>query len=120
MLSCWHVKPEKRPTFKDLERSISGILGESEADYYINLNEPNVQANEERLNSGQTDYLALMAAPDLKAPPPPPPNYVVFETNSSSDAPTATNPLYVTGESPLHSGTNDRGHEKIQMAETCI
>lgn len=114
MLSCWCVEPEKRPTFKQLERSISGFLGKSEADHYINLNEANVQANEAHLNSGQTDYLTLMAVPDCRTPLP------MFQTNSSSDVNSATNPSYVTSASTLHSATNDRRHKEIQIAETCV
>lgn len=68
MMSCWKEKPEERPPFNKLEEILTKILGPIDADYYIGMNEPYDEANNERFNSGQTDYLALLGAPDYPAP----------------------------------------------------
>lgn len=68
MLSCWYCNPEKRPKFSDLEKIISKILGKTKSDHYIYLNEPYLEANERRFNSGETDYVALLSSPDYEAP----------------------------------------------------
>lgn len=74
MLSCWRTSAESRPLFDSLESSISNLLGESVAEHYIDLNEPYLKSNISSTGENQTDYLALMAAPDCLAPPIP--NYI--------------------------------------------
>lgn len=58
MLSCWSCNPEQRPTFNDLESSISKLIGKTEAEHHIDMNEPYLEANEKRISSGETDYIA--------------------------------------------------------------
>ena len=68
MLSCWCLVPEKRPKFNELEKNIAKILGEIKSEHYIDLNEPYLEANANRFNSGDIDYLALLGSPDTQAP----------------------------------------------------
>lgn len=68
MLSCWCANPESRPLFDELEKSISKLLESGVADHYIDLNEPYLRSNVSNFNEGQTDYIALMGAPDCQAP----------------------------------------------------
>ncbi|XP_055298860.1 vascular endothelial growth factor receptor 1-like isoform X8 [Sitodiplosis mosellana] len=68
MLSCWCTNPESRPLFDDLEKSVSKLLENGVAEHYIDLNEPYLKSNVSHFNEGQTDYIALMGAPDCQAP----------------------------------------------------
>lgn len=68
MLSCWCANPESRPLFDDLEKSISKLLESGVAEHYIDLNEPYLKSNVSHFTEGQTDYIALMGAPDCQAP----------------------------------------------------
>lgn len=104
ILSCWCCNPEKRPKFSDLERTISQILGKSDSEHYVDLNEPYLEANESRFNSGETDYMALLGSPDSQAPSVPVnelrEKYFPFLAKSLDDTLIATNGLYVTSETP--------------------
>lgn len=68
MLSCWRVNPESRPLFEELETSISQFMENDMAEYYVNLNEPYLEANVNNYKHGKTDYIALMGAPECRAP----------------------------------------------------
>lgn len=75
MLSCWRVRPDSRPLFDSLEKSFYNLLEEGVAQYYIDLNNPYLQANISFFKSGNVDYLAMMdpmGPPDYQAPPCPP------------------------------------------------
>lgn len=69
MLSCWRTNAESRPLFDRLETTIGDLLGMNVAEHYIDLNEPYLKSNISHLAETQTDYLALMGAPDSYAPP---------------------------------------------------
>lgn len=69
MLSCWRTSAESRPLFDSLETTIGDLLGMNVAEHYIDLNEPYLKSNISHLAETQTDYLALMGAPDGYAPP---------------------------------------------------
>ena len=107
MLSCWRLNPETRPKFCELEHSISKILGKTEADYYVELNEPYVQSNENRFRYGGTDYLAMLGSPDCEAPPVPVnvlrEQHFPFLAKSLDDTLMATNGLYVESDTPKSS-----------------
>lgn len=60
MLSCWRMNAELRPTFNDLEDKIYRLLERNIATHYIDLNEPYLKSNVNRLNSGQKEYLKLL------------------------------------------------------------
>ncbi|XP_055301868.1 vascular endothelial growth factor receptor 3-like [Sitodiplosis mosellana] len=102
MLSCWCCNPEKRPKFSELEKIISEMVGNNVSDHYIDLNEPYVEANENRFNSGETDYLALLKSPDSQAPPVPMnvlrEKYFPFIAKTSDDTLIATNGIYVDSD----------------------
>lgn len=68
MLSCWRVNPESRPIFEELEMSISKFLDDDMAERYIDMNEPYLEANVNNYKHGKTDYIALMGAPEFRAP----------------------------------------------------
>ena len=51
---------ELRPTFNDLEDKIYRLLERNVATHYIDLNEPYLKSNVNRLNSGQKEYLKLL------------------------------------------------------------
>lgn len=69
MYSCWHVHPKARPSFDVLEETIYKLLGKNTAEYYVTLNDQYVRSNASNFTTGKTDYLAMMASPDCKAPP---------------------------------------------------
>ncbi|XP_055305941.1 basement membrane-specific heparan sulfate proteoglycan core protein-like isoform X2 [Sitodiplosis mosellana] len=120
MLSCWRLKPETRPTFSDLEQSISKILGNAESDHYVDLNEPYVEANESRFNSGDTDYLAMLGSPNCQAPSVPVnvlrEKYFPFLAKSPDDTLTAINGLYVESDTPKSNKKNHNNSEtSIQL-----
>lgn len=107
MLSCWCTNPESRPLFDSLEKSVSKLLENGVAEHYIDLNEPYLKSNVSNFTSGQTDYLALMAAPDR--PPPAIPNYVnghIISMPSTANA-SLQQPNYLTMSPSVNSPTND-------------
>ncbi|XP_049288619.1 platelet-derived growth factor receptor alpha-like isoform X2 [Anopheles funestus] len=74
MLNCWNVKPDSRPSFKDLKSRFNAMLPDEMRDHYLELNEPYLQMNAEKLERGDTDYLANLGPPEEPAPTAP--NYV--------------------------------------------
>uniref|UniRef100_A0A2M4A517 Putative vascular endothelial growth factor receptor 1 n=2 Tax=Anopheles triannulatus TaxID=58253 RepID=A0A2M4A517_9DIPT len=74
MLNCWNVKPDSRPTFKDLKSRFNAMLPDEMRDHYMELNEPYLAMNAEKIERGETDYLANLGPPEELAPPAP--NYV--------------------------------------------
>ncbi|XP_058815149.1 vascular endothelial growth factor receptor 1 isoform X2 [Topomyia yanbarensis] len=75
MLNCWNVKPDTRPSFKDLKSRFNAMLPEELRDHYIDLNEPYLAMNAEKEQRGDPDYLASLGPPEEQAPSAPP-NYV--------------------------------------------
>ncbi|XP_058451061.1 vascular endothelial growth factor receptor 1 isoform X2 [Malaya genurostris] len=75
MLNCWNVKPDTRPSFKDLKSRFNAMLPEELRDHYIDLNEPYLAMNAEKEQRGEPDYLTSLGPPEDQAPRPPP-NYV--------------------------------------------
>ncbi|XP_058119992.1 vascular endothelial growth factor receptor 1-like [Anopheles ziemanni] len=74
MLNCWNVKPDSRPSFKDLKSRFNAMLPDELRDHYMELNEPYLQMNAEKVERGDTDYLANLGPPEEPAPTAP--NYV--------------------------------------------
>ncbi|XP_035905716.1 vascular endothelial growth factor receptor 1-like isoform X3 [Anopheles stephensi] len=74
MLNCWNVKPDSRPSFKDLKSRFNAMLPDEMRDHYLELNEPYLQMNAEKVERGDTDYLANLGPPEEPAPAAP--NYV--------------------------------------------
>lgn len=120
MLSCWRTNPESRPLFDSLEKSLAKLLENGVAEHYIDLNEPYLKSNVSNLD-GQTDYLALMAAPDCPAPLPPADLYVngqvagLFPPNSNAPTkPVSYLSMSPTINSPTQDGTDIHdGHFKF-------
>lgn len=108
MLSCWCANPESRPLFDNLEKSVGKLLENGVAEHYIDLNEPYLKSNVSNFTGGQTDYLALMAAPECPAPAVP--HYVNSQTGfgpPTTDAPpkpASYLTMSPTINSPLASG----------------
>nr|XP_029709171.1 vascular endothelial growth factor receptor 1 isoform X5 [Aedes albopictus] len=75
MLNCWNVKPDSRPSFKDLKSRFNAMLPEEMRNHYIDLNEPYLAMNAEKEQRGEPDYLASLGPPEEQAPKAPP-NYV--------------------------------------------
>ncbi|XP_062547592.1 vascular endothelial growth factor receptor 1-like isoform X3 [Armigeres subalbatus] len=75
MLNCWNVKPDSRPTFKDLKSRFNAMLPEEMRNHYVDLNEPYLAMNAEKEQRGEPDYLASLGPPEEQAPKAPP-NYV--------------------------------------------
>uniref|UniRef100_A0A182Q009 Vascular endothelial growth factor receptor 1 n=1 Tax=Anopheles farauti TaxID=69004 RepID=A0A182Q009_9DIPT len=74
MLNCWNVKPDSRPSFKDLKSRFNAMLPDELRDHYLELNEPYLQMNAEKVERGETDYLVNLGPPEEPAPAAP--NYV--------------------------------------------
>lgn len=115
MLSCWCAHAESRPLFDELEKNISKLLENGVAEHYIDLNEPYLKSNVSNFNSGQTDYIALMGAPDCQAPRTPN-NYVnstvitmqhPSDTASHSDYLAMSPPLEINSPMPGSVDTHD-------------
>ncbi|XP_031632064.1 vascular endothelial growth factor receptor 3-like [Contarinia nasturtii] len=120
MLSCWCVQPEKRPLFNKLESNISKLLGETVSEHYVDLNDPYVQANASRFNSGKTDYFALLGTPDCEAPCVPirvlHEKYFPFLTDLLDGTPTATNNLYVAANTSKSTNKYQNDHDNRQFS----
>lgn len=72
MLNCWNVKPDTRPSFKDLKSRFNAMLPEELRNHYIDLNEPYLAMNTEKEQRGEPDYLVSLGPPEEMAPPAPP------------------------------------------------
>ena len=59
MANCWKTDPKERPTFRQLEDSISGQIESSIRSYYCNLNVPYEKMNEEKESASSTDHFGL-------------------------------------------------------------
>ncbi|XP_012229228.2 vascular endothelial growth factor receptor 1-like isoform X1 [Linepithema humile] len=64
MLQCWKAEPTLRPDFTNLVESIGNLIEENMKSHYINLNIPYMNMNAIILESGKTDYLTMLSAPD--------------------------------------------------------
>lgn len=98
MLKCWRVRPESRPRFYHLVKSLGDLLESGVAEHYINLNEPYVRMNPNNFAKGQTDYLALMASPDSPAPPVP-----QIDTSTQEVAPDKSLPKCMSMSSTINN-----------------
>ncbi|KAF5277866.1 hypothetical protein FQA39_LY06018 [Lamprigera yunnana] len=66
MCDCWHPKPLSRPTFTKLANKIGLMLEDSVRQHYVDLNDPYLVMNTQRLEAGQSDYLAMLSPPDFE------------------------------------------------------
>ncbi|XP_066150406.1 vascular endothelial growth factor receptor 1-like isoform X2 [Euwallacea fornicatus] len=88
MLNCWNFKPQARPTFASLAEKIGFLLENSVKKYYIDLNDPYLKMNTQKL---EQDYLAMLSPPTFEALSTPPVHYYndeVFRPLKSSAMPT--------------------------------
>uniref|UniRef100_W4VRJ9 Protein tyrosine kinase n=1 Tax=Corethrella appendiculata TaxID=1370023 RepID=W4VRJ9_9DIPT len=76
MLNCWNVKPDSRPSFKELKYRFEAMLPDEIKNHYIDLNQPYLAMNDEQKDNGEIDYLAALGPPDEFAPKIPHSNYV--------------------------------------------
>jgi hypothetical protein len=59
MSSCWKKEPKNRPTFSELEETISREMEEYVATYYCNLNETYEDSNQEKETASSTEVFGL-------------------------------------------------------------
>ncbi len=59
MSSCWKKEPKNRPTFSELEQTISREMEEYVGTYYCNLNETYEDSNQEKETASSTDRFGL-------------------------------------------------------------
>nr|XP_045605396.1 vascular endothelial growth factor receptor 1-like isoform X1 [Procambarus clarkii] len=61
MLECWHTDPLARPSFSTLEHSLGEMLGDTEKQYYLELNKPYQAENTE------SSFLSMLQSPDYSS-----------------------------------------------------
>lgn len=66
MQNCWQSQPNRRPSFEDLSDKIGAMLEETVKTHYIDLNDPYLMMNTQRLGEGQSDYLAMLNSPTFE------------------------------------------------------
>ncbi|XP_031339412.1 vascular endothelial growth factor receptor 1-like isoform X2 [Photinus pyralis] len=66
MCDCWHPKPIARPTFTKLSEKIGLMLEDSVRQHYVDLNDPYLVMNTQRIEAGHSDYLAMLSPPDFE------------------------------------------------------
>ncbi|XP_063923158.1 vascular endothelial growth factor receptor 1-like isoform X3 [Zophobas morio] len=66
MLDCWHAKPINRPSFSKLSERIGSLLEDTVRKHYIDLNDPYLVMNTQRLEEGHSDYLAMLSPPNFE------------------------------------------------------
>ncbi|XP_008191844.1 vascular endothelial growth factor receptor 1 isoform X1 [Tribolium castaneum] len=66
MSDCWHAKPLLRPTFSKLSERIGSLLEDTVRRHYIDLNDPYLVMNTQRLEDGHSDYLAMLSPPNFE------------------------------------------------------
>lgn len=84
MQNCWQSKPQRRPSFSKLSEQIGEMLEAMDKAHFIELNDPFLMINNQRLEEGQSDYLAMLNSP-------------TFENLSSPD--------YINNTSPTDSSS---------------
>nr|XP_045605393.1 vascular endothelial growth factor receptor kdr-like [Procambarus clarkii] len=57
MLECWHTDPLARPSFSTLEHSLGEMLGDTEKQYYLELDDPYQAENTE------SSFLSMLQSP---------------------------------------------------------
>ncbi|KAK9873019.1 hypothetical protein WA026_020752 [Henosepilachna vigintioctopunctata] len=65
MLDCWSTKPMNRPSFTRLAERLGTMLEDSVRKHYIDLNDPYLVMNTQRLQEGN-DYLAMVSSPNFE------------------------------------------------------
>uniref|UniRef100_A0A8W7K7P8 Protein kinase domain-containing protein n=1 Tax=Anopheles albimanus TaxID=7167 RepID=A0A8W7K7P8_ANOAL len=68
MLSCWKVRPDSRPSFRELRKQFNGMLPQEMQDHYLELNEPYLAMNAARTNAINTESLSNLDPPEEVAP----------------------------------------------------
>ncbi|CAH1128807.1 unnamed protein product [Ceutorhynchus assimilis] len=63
MLECWNVKALARPSFTKLAEKIGVLLEDSVRKHYVDLNDPYLKMNTEKLEDD--DYLAMLSPPSF-------------------------------------------------------
>nr|XP_012229230.1 PREDICTED: vascular endothelial growth factor receptor kdr-like isoform X1 [Linepithema humile] len=113
MLQCWKAEPILRPGFTNLVESISNLIEENMKSHYISLNIPYMNLN--AMESGKTDYLTLISAPDHATLSSSPQDNV--NTPLLEDAPNSAylriNPSCKTDESLILSSTPHQDHSEL-------
>ncbi|KAJ8922635.1 hypothetical protein NQ315_007667 [Exocentrus adspersus] len=67
MTECWATKPLARPSFTKLVERLGTLMDDTLKKYYIELNDPYLVMNTQRLQEGQSDYLAMLSPPTFEA-----------------------------------------------------
>ena len=85
MQKCWMTEPTQRPSFCDLEVTLGEQLEASVRRHYIELNDPYVQSNTNRITIAP-DYLSMVAPVDYaNVGSNPTSHYVNVPTNQIED-----------------------------------
>ncbi|CAL4182149.1 unnamed protein product, partial [Meganyctiphanes norvegica] len=61
MLKCWEEDPLSRPSFSDIENELGAMIGQTERQYYLDLNQPY------QFENTASTFLARLASPDYAA-----------------------------------------------------
>nr|XP_045605400.1 vascular endothelial growth factor receptor kdr-like [Procambarus clarkii] len=61
MLDCWRANPLERPSFLHLQHTLGEIMGETEKQYYLELNKPYQAENTE------SSFLSMLQSPDYSS-----------------------------------------------------
>ncbi|XP_035780692.1 uncharacterized protein LOC118460472 isoform X3 [Anopheles albimanus] len=64
MMSCWNVRPDLRPSFKELRSHFSTMLLQETQDYYLALNEPYLAMNAIRIDPWDKEYASYSGSPE--------------------------------------------------------
>ncbi|XP_015606080.1 vascular endothelial growth factor receptor 1 isoform X2 [Cephus cinctus] len=108
MTQCWKAKPTLRPTFPKLVESIGNLLEESVKTRYLELNVPYMDMNTITFETGKSDYLTMMSAPDHTALSSTVPDYVNSPiTLTSNNSYLLMSPTNVTEDSGIFSPRPD-------------
>ncbi|XP_018563787.1 vascular endothelial growth factor receptor 1 isoform X2 [Anoplophora glabripennis] len=67
MTDCWAPKPLARPSFEKLSERLGSLLEDTIRKHYIDLNDPYLVMNTQRLGDGQSDYLSMLSPPTFEA-----------------------------------------------------
>lgn len=116
MLDCWNAKPTVRPSFTRLAEKLGSMLEESVRQHYVDLNDPYLVMNTQRLEEVKTDYLDMVRQPDCEEASSPHfyVNDMTILNNKNAEGYTVMSPLHLNALKNADGVFNFETHPELR------